>query len=125
MAKLSKRAQEALEREGELRLQAFEAFRDRYNDQVFDAKVRWFDALSGEGMVTLSDGRNFYIHYTAIEGMDKNGCAFPAEKDMEFLKTIEGKTCRAKIYVSYGIGGMVSSLSFGSSLTSNGEGELA
>jgi len=32
------------------------------------AKIRWFDNLSGEGMVRLSNGKCVYFHYSSVEG---------------------------------------------------------
>lgn len=29
--------------------------------------VHWFDEKSGEGMIKSEDGKNYYVHYSAIE----------------------------------------------------------
>ena len=54
MKKLTKKQlaeRAAYEQQREQELQAFEAFRDKYTGLVFAATVRWFNKLSGEGMV--------------------------------------------------------------------------
>jgi hypothetical protein len=33
---------------------------------IQDAKIRWFDRLSGQGLVRLNTGESIYIHWTAI-----------------------------------------------------------
>lgn len=55
--------------------------------------IRWFDAMSGEGMVRLNDGRSVFIHFTAIESVDKNNWHWPKESDKARLSQIENKPC--------------------------------
>lgn len=33
--------------------------------------VHWFDEKSGEGMIKSEDGKNYYVHYSAIDSKDK------------------------------------------------------
>jgi cold shock CspA family protein len=33
-------------------------------------RIHWFDDLSGDGMVSLEDGRSVYLHYSAIKNGD-------------------------------------------------------
>ena len=47
------------------------------------ATIRWFDNLSGEGMVRLADDSCLYLHYSAIEGAGRDvWVSFPHDKDI-------------------------------------------
>lgn len=65
---------------------------------MIPAKIRWFDSLSGEGMVTLDDGRRLYLHFTAIDGISKNNYAWPAEVDRERLRNLDGRPCTVELW---------------------------
>jgi cold shock CspA family protein len=34
--------------------------------------VRWFDDLKGEGLIRDTDGKSYYVHYSAIESQKKH-----------------------------------------------------
>ena len=106
MKKLTKKQQAERDAQIERELVAWEARVERYHDKEFAATVRWFDALSGEGMVQLEDGSSWHLHFSAIQGIDKNNYHWPAEKDLPQLKSIGGLSCIVRLYVS---GGMVES----------------
>lgn len=60
--------------------------------------VRWFDALSGEGMIRRdSDGKCFYVHFTAIQQVSKHNQQWPREEDRDFLRSIEGVSCEFRL----------------------------
>ncbi len=55
--------------------------------------VHWFDELSGEGIVKDSDGKNYFVHYSAIESQsswktleDKQKVKFKIVKDYAFAQ---------------------------------------
>ncbi len=62
------------------------------------AIVHWFDASSGEGMVETADGEHLYLHFTCIEGIDRNGYAWPAPDDQSALEGIAGRPCMITVY---------------------------
>jgi hypothetical protein len=64
----------------------------RYNVKHI-GKIRWFDALSGEGFVRGSDGRSHFVHFTAIEGVKKHNYSWPHDDDRALLKSIDGVDC--------------------------------
>lgn len=60
--------------------------------------VLWFDVLSGTGVVREDEtGICYKLHFSAIEGVDKNNYAWPADKDREFLHSVSGKPCSFEI----------------------------
>lgn len=62
-------------------------------------KIRWFDALSGEGMVRCSKtNQNYFLHFTSIQGISKNNYAFPDDKDREVLSSLKGRTCTFEVF---------------------------
>ena len=77
------------------------------------ATVRWFDNLSGEGMVRLADGSCVYVHYSAFEGshgkvwitLPDNGHNIPCEvevlDDVTF-KQVQRIRCPTAIIVPRG-----------------------
>ena len=77
------------------------------------ALVRWFDNLSGEGMVRLEDGSCVYVHYSAFEGshgkvwitLPGNGNNIPCEvevlDDVTF-KQVARIRCKQAIVVPRG-----------------------
>jgi hypothetical protein len=103
MSRLRKKKTKKQEREqeaaDEARLKHFEDLCDKYHGKTFDAQVRWFDALSGEGIVRLPDDRSVYLNYTAIKGIDKHNWACPNEADRERLSDIQGRPCKARLCV--------------------------
>lgn len=60
--------------------------------------IRWFDALSGKGVVREDSTDQCYtLHFSAIEGIDKNNYAWPADADRMFLGTLQGMRCEFEI----------------------------
>jgi len=56
--------------------------------------IRWFDSMSGEGMVRDAEtGKCYFIHFSGINGIDKNNYQWPKDSDKPFLKAIENKSC--------------------------------
>jgi cold shock CspA family protein len=102
--KLTVKQQAAIDAENEARLDAFEAFRDKYNGKEFSGRFHWFDGTSGEGMVSLDDGTSLYCHYSAIVGIDKNGYAYPAQGDVGTLEQYGREQVKIRVvpYISYG-----------------------
>lgn len=69
--------------------------------QFQNATILWFDVSSGEGVVELLDTKEYlYLHYTCIEGIDKNRYAFPIESDRVILRDRlrSGTKCSVSIY---------------------------
>lgn len=62
-----------------------------------NAIIRWFDALSGEGMVRLNNGRSVYIHFTAIESINKHNHQWPTDADKTRLSKIQGQQCLVEL----------------------------
>jgi cold shock CspA family protein len=56
-------------------------------------KIRWFDSKSGEGMVRGDNGLLYYVHFTAIKGMDKNNYHWPTQSDQVKFSCISGLSC--------------------------------
>lgn len=110
MKKLTKKQQKERDAQIERELAAYEARHEKYAGKDFSATIRWFDALSGEGMVRLEDGSSWYLNFSAIQGIDKNNWHWPAEKDRPRLELIGGMPCTVRLYVS---GGMVESCVLG------------
>lgn len=61
--------------------------------QGLQAKIRWFDSLKGEGMVRLNDGRSVFVHFTAIQGINKHNSQWPTSEDQMKLQDISGMRC--------------------------------
>jgi hypothetical protein len=90
-----------IQREAEL--DAWEAYREHTHGIEQEAILRWFDALSGEGMVSLSDGSSLYCHFSAIEGIDKNNYTWPTDADRKKLEILGYNIPVTVIpYISYG-----------------------
>lgn len=53
-------------------------------------KIRWFDSMTGEGMVRGENGLSYYVHFTAIRGMDKNNLQWPTNFDQVKFSKIDG-----------------------------------
>jgi hypothetical protein len=61
-------------------------------------KLRWFDAMRGEGMVEVNN-ESFYLHFTAIVGIDKNNYHYPTKTDQILLENLNnGDPCKVTIY---------------------------
>jgi hypothetical protein len=101
--KATKKQQAQWDLEREQALQEIERRHAIYHGKEFDAIVRWFDALSGEGMVSLRDGSNWYLNFSVIEGIDKNNWQCPTESDRLTLERIQGRPCKVRLYVSAGM----------------------
>lgn len=43
--------------------------------------IQWFDHSSGEGIVVGDSGLSYYLHFTCIDGVSKNGFVAPLEAD--------------------------------------------
>lgn len=66
---------------------------------MLTATVNWFDASSGEGIVTvLESGETLYLNFTCIAGIDRNNYQWPTEADRQRLAGIAGKTGPVTIY---------------------------
>lgn len=73
------------------------------------ATIRWFDNLSGEGMVRMPDGKCYYLHYSAVEGSGRDvWVSFPDEDnipcevellDDDFTKMVRRLRCNQTIVV--------------------------
>lgn len=62
-------------------------------------KISWFDGMSGEGMVRSNDGKLYYLHFTAIQGIDQNNHHFPTELDQKRLSEIRNLPCTFELWV--------------------------
>jgi hypothetical protein len=101
--KLTKKQQAAIDAANEAQLDAFDAFRAKHHGVEQDAVLAWIDALSGEGMVSLSDGTQLMAHFSAIDGIDKNNYTWPTDADRERLAALGYNTpIRVVPYISYG-----------------------
>lgn len=59
--------------------------------------IRWFDGMSGEGMVRGENLQSYYIHFTAIDGISRHNHHWPTELDQSRLKTIDGAKCEFEL----------------------------
>lgn len=75
---------------------------EQYNGKEFTGTVRWFDGMSGEGMVRLDNGQSLYCHFTAIDGIDKHNYQWPTDTDQERLEDIAGKRVTVTPYITPG-----------------------
>lgn len=67
--KLTAKQEAAADAERDAEWSAFEAFKARFEGVIFKARVRWFDALSGEGSVSgLADEGSFTLYACNIPG---------------------------------------------------------
>jgi hypothetical protein len=58
----------------------------------------WFDVSSGEGMMEV-DGKAMYIHYTTIDGIDKNKYVGPKDSDRILLSNLKsGDKAKVTVY---------------------------
>lgn len=64
--------------------------------------IRWFDSLSGKGVIRGENGESYYLHFTAIQGINKNNYQWPTDEDQLKLKTINGLNCSYEL-TYYGI----------------------
>ncbi len=66
------------------------------------AKLRWFDAMAGEGMVRLEDGSCVFVHFTAIQDdrMTSDNYAYPSKHDQDLFKVImtNNVDCQVEVY---------------------------
>jgi hypothetical protein len=77
--------------------------RDRLAEQpTHSGKIRWFDGMTGEGMVRLDDGTNLYLHFSAIYGIDKNNYQWPKVSEQAFLDKLAGQPVMVQPYVTSG-----------------------
>ncbi len=52
-------------------------------------KIRFIDATSGDGAVRSEDGITYFLHFTGINGINKNNHHWPADSDLELLRSID------------------------------------
>jgi hypothetical protein len=78
-------------------------------DYMMNGEIRWFDGLRGEGVVRGEDGKSYFVHFTAIQGIDKNNHHWPTDADQLRLKSIDGLKCSYEVY-SFGESDQVSNL---------------
>lgn len=65
---------------------------------MIKAKVRWFDGLSGQGVIRLTDSQTSHpIHFTAIKGIEKNNHHWPTTQDQQILKCIDNMECLVEL----------------------------
>lgn len=88
MAKASKKTQAAWDAETEARLQRLEALQEIFMGKTLSGTLRWFDASSGEGMAEVA-GQPVHVHFSAIQGVDKNNYAWPTEADKKRLEALD------------------------------------
>lgn len=50
---------------------------------LLQGRIRWFDNTSGEGMVSATDGHDYYLHWSAVIGK------FPAANNKDRWVTLE------------------------------------
>lgn len=73
---------------------------DTFDGKELSGTLRWFDALSGEGMAAVA-GHSVHVHFTAFEGIDKNNYTWPTEADREKLGELDyNMPAMFKVYVA-------------------------
>jgi len=65
--------------------------------QKLSGKIRWFDAMAGNGVVRLEDGRSVPLHFTAIVGIERNNHHWPTESDKLILAEIDNMDCKVTL----------------------------
>lgn len=60
------------------------------------AKIRWFDSLRGTGLVRMPNGDSVNIHFTVIQGFDKNNYQWPSDEDQE-RELKNGQVCYVRL----------------------------
>lgn len=53
--------------------------------------IRWYDSMSGSGVVRDMDGNVYSLNFTSINGFDKNNFQYPSESDQN--KDIKNLSC--------------------------------
>jgi len=51
-----------------------------YYTHTLKGTVSWFNDASGEGVVRGDNGRNYYLHYSAIQSSDTRKTASPGQQ---------------------------------------------
>lgn len=68
-------------------------------DERVHGKVKWFSAPKGYGFVTLPDGREAFVHYTAIEGSGFRKLEEGEEIELSLTETEAGLKAREVVRV--------------------------
>lgn len=68
-----------------------------------NATIRWFDSMTGEGFVRLDDGSCVFVHFTAIDSINKNNYHYPAECDKIKLTEMmrNGRACLVDVFEDF------------------------
>lgn len=53
-------------------------------------KVKWFNESKGWGFITTDDGRDVFVHYSAIEGKGYKSIAQGQRVEFEIVETPKG-----------------------------------
>ena len=53
-------------------------------------KVKWFNDKKGYGFITCEDGKDVFVHYTAIEGKGHKTLKEGEEVEFEVMKNPKG-----------------------------------
>ncbi|MEE9438951.1 MAG: hypothetical protein V3V14_08135 [Saprospiraceae bacterium] len=72
----------------------------------YSAKIRWFDAMTGEGIVRINKTReSMKVHFTAFYKPDDNNYNYPSGHMQERLKELlpKGQNLMVEIDESFGI----------------------
>lgn len=73
---------------------------EKYNGKEFNGIVQWIDSSSGEGMVRLDDGMTLTVHFSSLDGVKKNGYAFPSSDDIQRIESYNGAKVIVKPWLS-------------------------
>lgn len=53
-------------------------------------KVKWFNESKGWGFITTDDGKDVFVHYSAIEGKGYKSIAQGQQVEFEIVETPKG-----------------------------------
>lgn len=60
------------------------------SEERLQGQVKWFDPKKGYGFITSADGKDYFVHYSAIQGTGFRTLEQGDEVEFEFETTQKG-----------------------------------